>query len=311
MRRVRTSVSASESCSAWPRCRSPVTFGGGCAIVKLSRGSSALALYSPSDSQVCCQRSSTPLGLYSGSMPPIVLPRITSSGGLFGELFGLVVGGGATRHERRLELARDRLLGDRALDHVGPRGQLEHDVEQRGLDDRAQAAGAGLARQRLVRDLPEGVLGEDELDVVVAEEALVLLRERVLWLGEDLDEILALELVHRRDDRQPADELGDQAVGEQVFRHHLRQELGRRGRVLRANVSPETDGVLADPLGNDLVEVGERATADEEDVRRVDREELLVRVLAPALRRYGGDSALEDLQQSLLDALTGDVARDR
>ena len=37
MRRVRTIVSASESCSAWPRCRSPVTFGGGCAIAKLSR----------------------------------------------------------------------------------------------------------------------------------------------------------------------------------------------------------------------------------------------------------------------------------
>ena len=56
---------------------------------------------------------------------------------------------------------------------------------------------------------------------------------------------------------------------------------------------------------------GERAAADEEDVRRVDREELLVRVLAAALRRHRRHRALEDLQQRLLHALAGDVARDR
>ena len=59
------------------------------------------------------------------------------------------------------------------------------------------------------------------------------------------------------------------------------------------------------------LEVGERAAADEQDVRRVDREELLVRVLAPALRRHRRDGALEDLQQRLLDALARHVARDR
>ena len=36
-----------------------------------------------------------------------------------------------------------------------------------------------------------------------------------------------------------------------------------------------------------------------------------MRVLAPALRRHRRDRALEDLQQRLLDALAGDVARDR
>src|SRR5207248_2628303 len=56
---------------------------------------------------------------------------------------------------------------------------------------------------------------------------------------------------------------------------------------------------------------GERAAADEEDVRRVDREELLVRVLAAALRRHRRDRSLEDLQERLLDALTRHVARDR
>jgi hypothetical protein len=43
----------------------------------------------------------------------------------------------------------------------------------------------------------------------------------------------------------------------------------------------------------------------------VDLDELLVRVLAPALRRHRGGGALEDLQQRLLHALAGHVAGDR
>ena len=46
-------------------------------------------------------------------------------------------------------------------------------------------------------------------------------------------------------------------------------------------------------------------------LRRVDLEELLVRVLAAALRRHVGDRAFEDLQQRLLDAFARHVARDR
>jgi hypothetical protein len=50
---------------------------------------------------------------------------------------------------------------------------------------------------------------------------------------------------------------------------------------------------------------------DEQDVGRVDLDELLVRVLAPALGRHVGLGALEDLQQRLLHTLAGDVAGDR
>ena len=73
----------------------------------------------------------------------------------------------------------------------------------------------------------------------------------------------------------------------------------------------EADAVVADPPLDHLVELGEGAAADEEDVGRVDRQELLVGVLAPALRRHRGGGPLEDLQQRLLDALAGDVAGDR
>ena len=46
-------------------------------------------------------------------------------------------------------------------------------------------------------------------------------------------------------------------------------------------------------------------------LRGVDLQELLLRVLAPALGRHVGDGALDDLEQRLLHALAGDVAGDR
>src|SRR6202011_5489380 len=104
-------------------------------------------------------------------------------------------------HVRWLETLAHRLWCDHALGDVLARGQLEHHIEECSLDDRAEAAGPGLALERLVRDLPERIVGEDELDVVVGEKALVLLRERVLRLDEDLDQVLAAELMDRRDHR--------------------------------------------------------------------------------------------------------------
>src|SRR5689334_7351384 len=55
----------------------------------------------------------------------------------------------------------------------------------------------------------------------------------------------------------------------------------------------------------------ESATANEENVSRVDREELLVRMLATTLRRNVRNSAFENLQQRLLHAFTRNVTCDR
>ena len=64
-------------------------------------------------------------------------------------------------------------------------------------------------------------------------------------------------------------------------------------------------------LGNDPLEAGEGAAADEQDVCRVHLQEFLLRMLAPALRRHGGDGAFHDLQQGLLHAFARYVAGDR
>src|SRR5919204_5813259 len=81
--------------------------------------------------------------------------------------------------------------------------------------------------------------------------------------------------------------------------------------MLRSHLRAEADGALPDAPADDLVQAGKRAAADEQDVRRVDGEELLVGMLPAALWRYRRDRSLEDLQERLLPALARYVARDR
>ena len=158
----------------------------------------------------------------------------------------------------------------------------------------------------------ERVVGEHELDPVELEEALELLDERVARLGEDRDQVLALRAggSPRCTGRRPMNS-GISPYSTRSSGQHLLE---------RSPVSLSSSSVTSAPKPTplwpmrrsiDLVEVRERAAADEQDVRGVDREELLVRVLAPALRRHRRHGSLEDLQQRLLDALARHVARDR
>src|SRR4029077_4561478 len=75
-------------------------------------------------------------------------------------------------------------------------------------------------------------------------------------------------------------------------------------------------GTEADPLASgaaldDLLDAGERATTDEQDVGGVDLDDILVGLLPPALVGYRGSRALEDLEQGPLHAFTRYVASDR
>src|SRR6266545_6582833 len=120
----------------------------------------------------------------------------------------------------RLFLAHDDLAGDDALPDLLLTGQRVHQVEHELLDDHAQAARANFARQRLFRDRFERVVRELQLHVLVLEQLLVLTRDRVARLREDLDEGGLIQLVERPDDGEAADELGDQTVLDEIFRLH-------------------------------------------------------------------------------------------
>src|SRR6478736_224653 len=200
-------------------------------------------------------------------------------------------------HGGRSLLSYHVLGDDHAGDVVAAR-QVEHHRQQDFLHDGAEAAGTGTAFQGLVGDQVQGLVLEDQFDAVELEHLLVLLHEGVLGRGEDLDQRGAVQVRDRGDDRQPADEFGDQAELQQVFGHDL--AIGVRVVLDLVQRGAETDALAA----------GEGAGHDEQDVRGVDLDEFLVRVLASALRRNRGDRALEDLQQRLLHSLAGDVPGD-
>ncbi len=91
----------------------------------------------------------------------------------------------------------------------------------------------------------------------------------------------------------------------------LLEEGARALLLLGRDLGAEAHRLLGHPAADDLLQAHERPPAQEQDVGRVDLDELLVRVLAAPLRRDVGDRAFQDLEQGLLHALSRDVAGDR
>ena len=85
--------------------------------------------------------------------------------------------------------------------------------------------------------------------------------------------------------RQATDELGDHPELQQVLRLDLAEEVAHPAFLLRLDLRAEADRLLADAPLDDLIEADEGAAADEQDVGRVDLQEILLRVLAATLRR--------------------------
>ena len=152
-------------------------------------------------------------------------------------------------HQQRPGAVVDHVGVDDALADVVQRGDLVHHVEQHFLDRRAQAAGAGLALLGLLGGRLQRVVGEDQLDVVQREELLVLLDDRVPRLGQDPDQVGRVSVVERDGDRQAADELGDQAVLQQIVVGQVLQRV-LDGAFASSADEPKPDRrLLADPLG--------------------------------------------------------------
>src|SRR5690606_20937585 len=205
----------------------------------------------------------------------------------------------------------DDVVGDHDLLDPLLGGDLVHDLEHRLLDDRPEPTCAALALDRFLGDGLERRFGELEANVVHLEQLLILLDQAVSRLGEDVDERFLVQLVEGGDDREAADELGDEPELEQIFGLHLAEDVAEAQLGAALHVGAEADRTLPDAALDDLIEAHEGATADEQDVRRVDLQEVLLRVLAAALRGNVGHGSLDDLEERLLHALTRDVAGDR
>ena len=62
---------------------------------------------------------------------------------------------------------------------------------------------------------------------------------------------------------------------------------------------------------NDLFNAVKSTAANKEDIRRIDLNEILMRMLASSLRRNGSRRALKDFEKCLLYAFPRDITRDR
>ena len=89
-----------------------------------------------------------------------------------------------------------------------------------------------------------------------------------------------------------------------IFGKHLGEDRAEVFVGRATDVGAETHTLVARAVLDDPLYTGERATANEQDVRRVDLDELLVRMLASTLRRNIGYGAFQDLEKRLLHAFT-------
>src|SRR3954469_16410849 len=188
--------------------------------------------------------------------------------------------------------------------------KIEHGLKQDAFENRTQAPSAGLSLDRFARNRAERFVGKGQFDVFHLEQPLVLFHERVLRIGEDFLQRGLVEILQRRDDREAAHELRDQAILQQILWLHVTEDFTGAAILRRKHLSRKPDRRRTPARGDDLLQPRERAATDEEDVGGVDLQELLLRMLAATLRRNRCHGAFHDLQQGLLHALAGHVAGD-
>ena len=130
-------------------------------------------------------------------------------------------------------------------------------------------------------------------------------------LRQDLYQRLFVQIFQRRQNRQTADEFGNQAELQQIFRLDSRPALRRSDGHPGERTSAPKPIAVPLPRAIILLQAAERAAADEQDVGRIHLQEFLLRMLAATLRRHAGDRAFHDLQQRLLHAFARHVPGDR
>jgi len=152
---------------------------------------------------------------------------------------------------------------------------------------------------------------ERQFNLFHFEETLILLDQSVLRLRQDRHKGIFIKVFKCCNNRQTADEFRNETEFQKIFRLQLGKQFADTPVFRRLDPGLEADGGLRTAIGNDLVKASKCAAANEQNVGRVHLQELLLRVLAAALRRNRGNSAFHDLQKRLLNALTRDITGDR
>ena len=149
------------------------------------------------------------------------------------------------------DLLRDQVTAARFLIR-----QIVHDVQHDFFDDRAQAARPGVFLHRPTRNGPQRLVGEVELAVLHAEQALILPHQSVLRFGQHADHAVFIQRRQGTRDRQPANQFGNQPVLQNVVTGDLRQQFGQaaiRG-LLASALLTKPDAPLAQSFADDVVD---------------------------------------------------------
>ena len=140
---------------------------------------------------------------------------------------------------------------------------------------------------------------------------MILFDQSVFWLGQDLDQRIGIKILKRRNDRQAPDKLGYKSELQQILGLALLKDLTGPALVGRRDMRTKADALSLQAVADDLFKTRKRSTTYEQDIRRIDLQELLLRMFAAALRRNAGDGSLHHLEQRLLHAFARNVAGNR
>src|ERR1700728_3158341 len=185
----------------------------------------------------------------------------------------------------RASLAFDDLRTDDDLFDAIEARQFKHCVKQDAFHDRTEAAGACAPLDRLLGDDSQRLFLNRQVGVLHLEQTLILFDQRVLWFRQNLLQGVLVEILKGRDDGQTADEFGNEAEFQQVLRLDLAKDLACAPVIGRLNLGGKADrGALASRR-DDSLEARKGSAADKQDIGRVDLQELLLGMLATALRR--------------------------
>ena len=77
------------------------------------------------------------------------------------------------------------------------------------------------------------------------------------------------------------------------------------------NICPKPKALPPNPSLNNIFQTDKCATTDKEDIRRIDLNKLLLRVFSASFWRDARDRPFNNLEQRLLDTLTGNISRNR
>src|SRR5574338_177468 len=201
----------------------------------------------------------------------------------------------------------DHALVDHRLGDILHRRQVVHDVQQSLLQDRPKPSCAGSALDRLAGDGVQRPGPDLELYALHAKELLVLLHQRVLGFHQDLDECVLIQFLQRGHHRQAADELRDKAEFHQILGFGLAQGFGDALAFPTLHFRTEANAHQLRAVADHPVQAVESAPTYEQDVGGVYLHEILIRVLASALRRHRSNGALDQLEKRLLDTFAGNI----